>query len=642
MCGIAGVLGEGAEPNLSQALQNMLYHMQHRGPDGEGSWHRCIKNTHIYLGHRRLAIVDLHPRSAQPMVSHTQRHVIVFNGEIYNYASLRSELASLGYLFKTTSDTEVLLHAWEHWGMACLSKLRGMFAFAVWDNKDQKLHLIRDHAGIKPLYYCHTPSQVFSFASEVKPLLYNLSSKHTQINRDGLASYLAYGSFQEPLTLYQGIYSVPSGCVLTYTPLNQQTQIQRYWFFPTVKPSLSISQTDIEELDHLLTQSLQRHLVSDVPLAVFLSSGIDSTVIAAYAQSIQQQGLKAFTIGFQDSAAHNEETQAQQTALRLKIPYQACMLSPEESIQHVYNHLNHTDLPSMDGLNVSTLSSILRQHGYKAALSGQGADEIFGGYPSFKDVPLIKKMLYLVQKYPKKSSLYLLSFLKPWISETHFYKYTDILTATKTLKDIYLQRRRSLSNYHLHLLGFKHSELNLTDAFIPFSQDDFLQENTSDPVSSVARLEYTHYLQSTLLRDSDQQSMASSIELRVPFLDQDIVQWCFSKPGHFLYHHSEHKRVLKKTTQIFLSQKQLFSPKKGFVFPLNIWMQTFLKDLCFESVTHLHTANILPQKGLDFIQNQFHKDPSSPAWSRYWSLVSLGFWLSKQKQTTYHSHKMAC
>ena len=389
MCGIAGVVGKLVVP-IESVLSRMNHAQAHRGPDHGGSWHHHAGEYSVGLAHRRLSILDLSPSGNQPMVHPHTGDVLVFNGEIYNFVEIRDELESLGEKFLGHSDTEVLLHALSRWGAPCLKRIAGMYAFGFYSQREQTLLLARDPLGIKPLYYAN-PGQTLVFSSELRAILStDMLPRH--LDQAGVAGLLAYGAVQQPNTIVQGIWMMPPGHFATWQ-LSGQAAVKptMFWGYPT--PSTDSAEPDaVDTVRRLLEQSVREHMVADVPVGVFLSSGLDSTVIAAIAGR-ESDHVRSFTVAFGDQPEMSEGEMAAQTASLFRLDHTEVVINGPQAESAALQWVGALDQPSLDGLNVFVISQAVRREGIKVALSGQGGDELFGGYPSFTDVPRLARLL---------------------------------------------------------------------------------------------------------------------------------------------------------------------------------------------------------------------------------------------------------
>jgi asparagine synthase (glutamine-hydrolysing) len=631
MCGIAAIVASTTRSETDQAVRAMLRAQAHRGPDDEGFTVLSAGPSSIALGSRRLAILDLSPMGHQPMENPETGDVLVYNGEIYNSPELRSQLQSYGHTFRGHSDTEVLLRAWQQWDVGCLDRLRGMFGFAIWSAREQRMYVARDHLGIKPVYY-RSDETGFICASEIRALLAS-GIVAPAISLRALASYLAYGAVQEPLTILRGVYSLPRASWMAINASGQVVDRGQYWKFPNPEATRQSADSIAADGRALLEKSVQRHLQSDVPVGVFLSSGLDSTAVAALAARTAGHEIHAFTVSFPDDAAYDEAPIARETAKRLGVQYHEYPLGADKVLAWVEDSLPAMDQPSMDGFNTYIVSRAVREQGIVVALSGQGGDEIFGGYNTFVRAPRLHRQLQFAQWMPRAARTGLARLASAGQSPTVRAKLEDIAATGADLAGIYFQLRRVLSNDQLDALALSARGMSLDANMQSESEPAAACGVPGDPVATIARLETAFYLQNVLLRDGDVFGMANSIEIRVPFLDRDVVDWAMRLPGNVLLPSgSPPKMLLRKMCGDCYSKEQLAQSKRGFTPPFALWLQGPLRHLLHESSEVLSGAG-LPANGIEEIISGFELHPDSPAWSRAWSLITLAHWITQNHAT---------
>lgn len=630
MCGIAAILGELPSERVEVGLRAMLDAQFHRGPDDGGSVLISTGLGVVGLGNRRLAIQDVSSLGHQPMRNEDTSDVLVYNGELYNAPQLRNSLVSIGYRFRGHSDTEVLLRAFQHWGTGCLDRLRGMFAFAIWDARRSRLVIARDHIGIKPLYYS-LKEHLFVCASEVRALTRS-GLISLDIDRRALAGYLAYGGVQEPLTIYANVFTLPRGSWKEFDSCGTPVAEGIYWRFPPIEPSIrSRSLSNImEEGRALLQQAVGRHLLSDVRVGVLLSAGLDSSAILGLSKdSDRAQPLDAFTVSFPDRPEHNEHEVAEAIATRFGARFNRCEVTDNTALRWIDDALNCVDQPSMDGFNTYIVARAIRDQGIVVALSGLGGDEVFGGYNLFRRVPRTYNMMSWLNPLPVSIRMAASVFATTFASQVAERKAKEIVAADPGLIGIYFHYRRLLSDFNLDAFGLNPKRLDLSE---DFQVRELCYEDSyvaSDHLASVGRLDAAFYLQNVLLRDSDVFGMANSLEIRVPFLDRDLVDWAFRLPGNVLLpKKAPSKHLLRKICADLYTKSQLRLPKRGFVLPFAAWLRGPLRELMEENLRFLRGSGLLEVTGIDLIRKMFDDEPSGPAWSRVWALVVLANWLS--------------
>jgi len=617
MCGIAGIIGNDSD-RLVAAAAAMTAAQLHRGPDDAGAALAPFGRGFLALGQRRLSILDLSPAGHQPMVHPETGNLLVFNGEIYNWKVLRAELAAQGDHFRGHSDTEVLLHALTRWGTGCLSRLQGMYAFAFFEPTRHRLILARDPLGIKPLYTAQCGGR-FLFASEVRALLASQLVPR-RLDRQALAGYLAYGGVQQPRTMLCDVSSVAPGTWQEVRPQDDDTwqagTAERFWHYPDIDAAI----TEVETLDRVrstLTRSVQDHLVADVPVGVFLSSGIDSTILAGLAAE-QTRSLRSFTVGFAEQADFNELRLAGETAQRFGLKHQEILLTDEQARADFTDWLTRLDQPSMDGFNVYLIAKAVRACGIKVALSGLGGDELFCGYPSFRDVPRLLRALRWLQPVPRAVRRTLAIAVAMRRPRAVRRKLRDMMGGDGSLLSLYLQRRRVMADEQMASLGVSDE---LSTGVI-----DQLRLDDADPIAALARLESHYYQGNILLPDADVNGMAHGLEIRVPMLDQRLVELAHAVPGAVrLPVESPGKQVLRQAFARFLTPELRTQPKRGFLLPIRRWMASVLRPLCEQNLAA--TRGILTPSGVDGVWQDFLAEPEGPAWSRAFTLCVLGHYL---------------
>ncbi|MCU1300670.1 MAG: Asparagine synthase (Glutamine-hydrolyzing) [Candidatus Sulfotelmatobacter sp.] len=631
MCGIAGIVGSLSSDQVNGAIRAMLDAQLHRGPDDGGSTVISVGAGTVGLGNRRLAIQDLSLLGHQPMVNEAAGDILVYNGEIYNAPALRDWLKTDGVQFRGHSDTEVLLRAYERWGIECLSRLRGMFAFALWDARRSRLVIARDPMGIKPLYYAEKKDQWFVCASEVRALLQS-KLLDSRIDRRSLAGYLAYGAVQEPLSIYEGIFSLPRGSWQERDVNGNVVAGGTYWQFPLPEQSQRNRplRDVVDEGRGVLLESVRRHLLSDVRVGLFLSSGLDS--IALLGLTPKKSNLEAFTVSFPDHPEYNETLAASVAATHFEVPYHDCPVSDSTALDWIGNALDSMDQPSMDGFNSYIVSRAVREKGIVVGLSGLGGDEVFGGYNLFRRVPRNYHAMTWISPLPESARTAAAWFATIFRNDIVRQKAYEIAKVNPGLIGLYFRHRRLIADSGLEAFGLRATDLNLSDDFqVPELQYQGCYV-PGDLWSSVARLDAAFYLQNILLRDSDVFGMANALEIRVPFLDSDLMEWAFRLPGDVLLpKRAPLKYLLRQICSDVYARVPIASSKRGFVIPISEWLRGPLRAVAEESLSSLRDSGLLDPSGIDEVQELFRREPDSPAWSRLWALVTLGFWLGKRR-----------
>ncbi len=569
MCGIAGLAG-AADRRIVEAMTRALVH---RGPDGEGYF--VSQDPPLALGHRRLAIIDI-AGGHQPMWNEDGRVAVIFNGEIYNHVELRAELARMGHTFASDhSDTEVLVHGWEQWGETLPEKLNGMFAFAIWDGRNQTLFLARDRFGEKPLYYS-LKDGVLSFASELSALALS-PTVDGAIDRLALKKFFAYGYFPAPYTLFSDCRKLPAGHHLLFDLRSRTASLKSYWSF-SLQEDEGIQDSDeprlVEELQGHLSRAVQRRLISDVPLGFFLSGGLDSSTVLAFATQLKPPNeLKTFTIGF-DEQSYDESPFADEVARLFGVEHHSRVLSFERTNETVPKVLDRLDEPLGDSSIVPTyLLSAFAREKITVALSGDGGDELFAGYDPFAALG-VARLCESTLPMPMRRGLRRLA---------------DLLPVGSTNMSFDLKVRRGLmgmtypANARTPIWMAPLEPHDIAELFQePCSVEDLYSEaieaweRQPHGTDTARMLEFftKFYLSDDILTKTDRASMMVSLEARSVFLDNDLVDFCRRLPNRFKYRKGVRKYLLKKAVEPFLPRHIVERKKKGFGMPIADWLRT--------------------------------------------------------------------
>ncbi len=572
MCGIAGIYSyhTSAKRVERDELLKIRDAMRSRGPNGEGLW--ISDEMRVGLAHRRLSIIDLSDAGSQPMMFGD--YCIVFNGEIYNYLELKSTLEGKGHIFKSRSDTEVLLHLYAEYGSDMLNYLRGMYAFAIWDKKRNGLFLARDPFGIKPLYYADD-GKTIRFASQVKALLHG-GGIDTTPEPAGHAGFFLWGHVPEPYTFYKAIRSLPAGQSLWIGNEGRHRfdtffNIQKEYADSKDNNKDSIGKEElIEELHAALNDSIQHHLIADVPVGIFLSSGLDSTTIAALASENSTSKLQSITLAFAEFAGGNEDESilAKLVADKYGIDHQTKWIAKHDFNGLLADFLQAMDQPTIDGLNSYLVSKVAAQSGLKVALSGMGGDEIFGGYPSFKDIPMMVRLLGFGQFLPGFGKMF------RWISAPVIKKFTSpkyagLLEYGGDFGGAYLLRHGLYMPWELPELMDPDMARDGWNELCTLPRLRDTTNGISSDHMKVSALELSWYMRNQLLRDVDWASMAHSLEIRVPLLDIKLIQ---SIIPLMQMGTAPSKIDMARTPNVQLPDEILNKPKTGFNIPLQDWL----------------------------------------------------------------------
>ena len=619
MCGISGIYGHPLPSDTKGIVQKMNDSIAHRGPDDAGIY----TDDYVALGHRRLAILDLSPAGHQPMFDASGKIAIVFNGEIYNFLEIRSQLND--YNFKTQSDTEVILAAYLKWGVDCLKRFNGMFAFALWNIETKELFIARDRLGVKPLYYTQKDGVLY-FASEIRGLLAS-GKVARKINRDVLAEYFTYQTVHAPSTLVKDIYMLMPGHYMLMQ--EGKVSIKRWWSARENYSKASVGKSYEEvckDVYRLLMASVERRLISDVPFGAFLSGGIDSSAIVGLMSRVQKQPVQTFTIIF-DEEGFSEAKYARLVADLFKTEHHEFRLTPDDFLKELPIALNALDHPSGDGPNSYIVSRITREAGITMALSGLGGDEFFAGYPVFNRSLQIQnsKWLFTIPKPIRKLAGAAYAGMKSDITSD---KMVQLLNQDDhTLNSSFpLSRQVGLPQHVKGLLGLK---VLPTDAIKEILATEFSDGARDMPeLSKVSIAEMSTYMQNVLLRDADQMSMAVALEVRVPFLDYELVEYVLGVNDEFKKPHFP-KKLLVDSLQGLLPDEIVHRKKMGFVFPWNVWLKKELKPLCEKNIQQLAKRDFINQEYLLSAWDRFQKGDPQVRWLDMWLCTVLESWMNQ-------------
>jgi len=630
LCGICGKLNlkkdgtSAAGPVDGELLQRMCDSILHRGPDGEGMYLRGP----VGLGHRRLSIIDL-ATGAQPMSNEDGSIWIVFNGEIYNFQELRAELQGHGHKFATRSDTEVVIHAYEQWGPESCVHLRGMFAYAIWDENFQRLVMARDRLGKKPLVYTRT-SKAFLFASEIRALLLDPSVQR-QVNLPAIYAYLVRLYVPAPQTAFDNIYKLPPAHYLVLE--NGRLEIKRYWRVDfNQKKSSNFSETEAQEqLWQLLREATRIRLMSEVPLGAFLSGGIDSSAVVGIMSQFMDEPVKTFSISYKE-AGYDESSYAQQVAQLFKTDHHEFTVRPN-AMEVLPALVWHYGEPFADASAIPTYYvSKLTQEYVTVALSGDAGDENFAGYDHYRIVRLLEMYASVLRLIPGAQNI-LQSLLKGFGhlpgQENHMHRLRVVVERGRlTPAEAYL-RRSSIFTPELVAQFWQPEALaEAGDGGLLESLNVMLADfRGNDPLDRWLYLDLINYLPDDILVKVDIASMANSLEVRSPFLDHKVVEFAAGLPPAMKMHGFTTKYILKKTLERILPREILYRPKHGFAVPISEWLRGELSGLLHEVLldpTALGRGYFRPEQVVRLIQE--HESGQMDHGTRLWVLLNLELW----------------
>ena len=620
MCGIAGIIDSRATPaSREEAVRRMVARQRHRGPDSEGT----VSDGDATLGMCRLAIFDP-AHGQQPMATPDGRFHIVFNGAVYNFAELRSELEAMGRSFRTHCDTEVLLAAYAEWGEACLPRLRGMFAFAVWDRRERTLFAARDPFGIKPLYYARPRGDGLVFASELNALLAS-GAAAGEIDPVAVGDYLAWFAVPAPRTIYRGISSLPPGhCLRRHA--DGRCAVWPWWRLPRSRPAAPARSYGefIGELQERLQDTIRAHRLADVPVGAFLSGGLDSSSIVGLMARAGGSQLKTFSLVFEE-AEYSERDSARLAAEAFGTAHHETVLTGDRVAADLPRLLRQFDQPTGDGINTYYVAQAAREGNVKVVLSGLGGDELFGGYNSFTDVPRLARWLPRWRMLPGPVREIVIRTLRT--RDARARKLADFLCHGRDLQEICSLRRRVLSEAaRLELLTPEARRLAQRQGPHHPRLDDFAFELTgADPIQAVSAWEMRTYMADVLLRDSDVFGMAHSLELRVPFVDRVLMEWWWNQPQAHRFDPARPKGALSDAVAGVVPEAIRRRSKQGFALPFPKWMRRELRPFLEDTFSPASLA-ACPWLDATTVQRdwlRFTAGSDNRSWSRIWTIAIL-------------------
>lgn len=627
MCGIFGAVGD-PDWVAGLRLDRAVGAMGHRGPDHAGKWRSPSLDARdggaapaCVLGHTRLSILDLSDAGWQPTCTRDRRHVLVFNGEIYNFREIRHELETTGETFTSSGDSEVVLKSLVRWGPAAVERFRGMFALGLWDELSRTLLLARDRLGVKPLYVTSSAGGI-AFASEVRTLLAAGASQRVLSPR-GLLGYLRFGSVQEPDTLISGVRSLGPGTTAFYD--GSELRERAYWVLPA-ESSPAPSRTEaVASIRALLRDSVRIRLVSDVPFGIFLSGGVDSSALAALSSAETERPVHTFTVTF-DEAAYSEEARAAEVAGRYGCIHHSVRVRGEEAGRDLPEFFRGQDQPSGDGLNSWLVARAARQAGLAMALSGLGADEIFAGYPGFRQFSRLVKLARVTNVFLTALEGFLERQAARPGSSHRLRKAIAVLHSGGTPEGVYRALREHFTPGQIRglLPGAAYRRARQDERPAPAAS------LVGDGVNDFSRLDLAGYLRNTLLRDTDSMSMASSLEVRVPFLDHRLVEYVVSLPGSMKVEGPGSKSLLFDAVPELPREAGLL-PKVGFVLPLKEWFRGPMRKTIEEALVGLQgpSAGVLRRRSTEALWSSFLMREGTISASRVLTLASLATWVSE-------------
>jgi len=621
MCGINGIYGLDDLSESKERVVKMNNALAHRGPDANG----VFKGDNVVLGHSRLAIIDLNSNANQPFLDASKRFALVFNGEIYNYKQIKGWLKD--YPFQTQSDTEVVLAAFMKWGPECLSRFDGMFAFAIWDNKERELFIARDRLGIKPLYY-HLGKSTLAFSSEIRALIKS-NTFEPKLDEFGLQDYLRYQTVHAPRTILEGVKMLMPG---HYMIINDSDyKMEPYWQmainYNKKGQSLDIKETK-EEVKRLLDNSVEKRLVSDVPFGAFLSGGIDSSAMVAMMAKRSKQPIKTFTVAFEEEE-FSEAKYARMVAKKFETDHTEIKLRPEDFLKDLPQALESLDHPSGDGPNTYVVSKAVKNAGVTMAISGLGGDELFAGYDVFKRSLKLQGSSWALS-FPPGIRRLIARIIKMRNRTASGDKMAQLITSEywDIAHTFPISRQVFKDDIVADLLNQKplvsNAVADLVLDGIGYGTPGFDLPN----LSKVSHAEISTYMQNVLLRDTDQMSMSQALEVRTPFLDHELVEFVLGIPDRHKNPKTP-KQLLVESLGNELPSEIVNRPKMGFTLPWAQWMKDDLRDMVEESLKNLGKRDAFNNISIQNLWQRFLNNDSRITWSRIWHLVVLEQWMQK-------------
>jgi len=628
MCGICGLVNsDRTESENIEIIKRMCDSMIHRGPD---DWGFMSFGKHC-IGMRRLSIIDTSSSGHQPMPNEDNTIWVICNGEIYNFNEKKKLLQAKGHRFRSGTDIEVIVHLYEEFGIDCIEHLRGMFTFALWDTNRHELYLARDRLGIKHLYF-HENNGRLAFSSELRPLITSGLVK-PEINLNMIDQYLSFGYVPQPDTLLNGVQVLNPAHVLRWK--GDRITIKKYWDFPEPGSNDIPHKDVIPATRQLLEETVALHKISDVPIGAFLSGGIDSTTVVGLMAALSEEPVRTFSIGFQKDvpARFNELHIAKQTAARFGTQHSDVIINGRDVAEQMKDIIRFMDQPSFDGINTYFVSQAAKAGGLTVALSGLGGDELFGGYDSFDVIHRWAKPIRLWGKLPRyfrRGTAHVLSqwalsdFWKKRIRKIQLLPYVDNVSDLYILARMLLWPHEKQAIYSADMCSYlrEKEDISYIEELIKGVGrfDDY-------PWHSLSCLEMTNYMGWRLLRDTDVMSMAHSLEVRVPFVDNKLVEFICGLPLGWEKHWGYPKKLLVESLRDLLPYEVLSQPKHGFEFPFGHWMKNELKDIVEDVFSEecIKARGLFEYSNIRLLYDRFLKNELP--YPAIWQLVVLELWM---------------
>jgi asparagine synthase (glutamine-hydrolysing) len=631
MCGLTGFIDYKKQSSFA-ILKKQTDTLYHRGPDGEGQEIYETSNAQIGLGHRRLSIIDLTEGGSQPM--HFNHYKIIFNGEIYNFNEVKEELIKLGHTFSSHSDTEMILHAFQQWGVKCIEKFIGMFAFVLYDESKQEVYCVRDRAGVKPFFY-YWQDGIFIFGSELKSLVAHPSFKK-EIDLNAAASFMQFGYVPTPHCIWKNTHKLKAGHYLHFTIQKNDFSITQYWnvYDAYNKPKLTINFEDAKvETEKLLKSACDYRMVADVPVGVFLSGGYDSTTVAALLQKDRTDKIKTFTIGVPD-AGLNEAPYAKDIAKHLGTDHTEFYCTEKEALEMIADLPFNFDEPFADSSAIpTTLVSKIARKDVTVALSADAGDEVFAGYNRYDYILKHGKKLNSSPVIIRKAVAGIMNVipadkipvLKNKYNFHNRYEKTKNLLKDPSMQNIMLSLSQHYNNEQTKKL-FLHNVLPLTTAF----ESKELLPKYYDDLSFMLAIDYQNYMLDDILQKVDRAAMTVSLEGREPFLDHRVIEWAAQLPNDYKYNNGNKKYILKEINKKYIPESLMDRPKMGFGIPIAKWLAEDLKDMVqdFCGKQKIENQKIFVPAEIEKLLKDFYSGKKELA-NKVWYLLMFQMWMDK-------------
>lgn len=620
MCGINGLLTTDSSFNIETAIHRMNDLIVHRGPDDDGVF--VDPNVHLAMGMRRLSIIDLEG-GAQPIYSNNGNLVIVFNGELYNYKELKKELVSLGVCFESTSDTEVVLKMYEHFGLDSLKRLNGMYGFSIYDKSKHKILVVRDRLGEKPIYYLQNQKYII-WASELKSIRDSGNIKKFQIDDDALSLFLSLGYIPAPYTIFKGIRKLEPGHFISINLEDASLEVCRYWDIENSnKDQLSYEEASLE-LRKLMYESVRMRMVADVPLGVFLSGGVDSAIVSTIMSDISDRPIKTFSIGFEEKK-YDESNLAKKISEHIRSEHHELIITGEDLLSVADKVIANFDEPFADSSAIPAFFvSQLASENVKVALTGDGADEVFGGYNKYLVHTVGEKISKLIPKP-------IVSLAKILVNNMSYFSRGSSKSLRRKIFRMFNAYDTDWRKRHLKIMTLLFSEgdkskILSSESHVPISV--LLKEKvrkaelySKDVLKSARYLDKEISLDGDMLVKVDRTSMLNSLECRAPFLDHRLIELTYDMPDAFLVNGSDRKWILKKTFSDLVPEGHFDAPKSGFEIPISQWLKGPLAN---DLISTLSEGNLKKHKLFNEVYiNQMMEDHLSGHLDNGWKLWAL-------------------